>query len=122
MKTAKEEKGKKAERKYLFNFNFILFGYAHGYSVARKCLPGLFENRCFSQSGIEIYSSSSVFDKSKFSVITSSGVFMLLASSCRLASSRHNPHVKSNGLGKTGVLPQAAGWKKVLSVRRVQLK
>ena len=37
------------------------------------------------------------------------GVFMLLASVCRLASSRHKSHAKFSGLGKTGVL-SASGW------------
>ena len=42
------------ERKYLSNFNYISFWYVHGCSVARKCLPGLFENRRFSKSSVEI--------------------------------------------------------------------
>ena len=37
-------------------------------------------------------------------MVKSSGVFMLLASACWLASSRYNPHAKPRKLGKTGVL------------------
>ena len=65
------------------------------------------------KSGLEIYQSSPVVKKSKFNVVISSGVFMLLASECWLASSGHNPHVKFRGLDKTGMLPLVTGWKKV---------
>ena len=53
-------------------------------------------------------------NKSEFGVVMSSGVFMLLTLACQLASSRHKSHAKE--LDKTGVLPLADRWKKVLSV------
>ena len=55
-------------------------------------------------------------NKVKFSIVMSGGVFLLLGLVSRLASRRHNLHAKPRGLCKTGVLPLASGWKKVLSV------
>ena len=61
---------------------------ATGYSIARNVFLDNLRTVVSSKSGVEIYYSSLVVNKSKFSVVMSSGVFLLFDSACRLTSSR----------------------------------
>ena len=105
MKAAKEEKERRLEREDIFSISTLFhLEFFHSYSVVRSVSLNYLRTVISPKSAIEIYLLSLVVNKSKFSVIMSSGVFMLLASACWLISSRHNPHVQPRGLGKTSVL------------------
>ena len=67
----------------------------------------------FPKLGIEIYESSPVVNKSKFSVVMFSGVFVLFASAYQLATTRMRSPVDS---AKQACYLLTAGYKKVLSV------
>ena len=107
VKAAREEKVRKkwGERRYLFNCNFISLDIFVQLLCSKESFPWLFENCFFSQLRRWNILVDSVVNKSKFSVVMSSCVFVLLVSAYRLASNRYNPHAKSKGLGKIGMLP-----------------
>ena len=102
--------------KYFFNFNYISFGHAHIYSVARKCLPGQFEKRALK------YTSCLRWLICPNSVRSCPVVFPC----CLL---RHVGPLAANtiriqspvDLAKQECYVQAAGWKKFLPIWRVQL-
>ena len=99
-----EEKKKGAEKRYLSNF-FISFEFLHGCSVANNVFQDYLNTVVFPKLGIEIHQSSPVVSKFKFTVVMSSGAFMLPVSACRLVSRRHNPRAKPQGTSQTAVLP-----------------
>ena len=55
--------------RYFFSFNLISFGIFARLLCSEECLPGLFENAVSPKSGVEIYLSFLVVNKSRFSVV-----------------------------------------------------
>ena len=90
----KNKEGRRREKDFFSISTLFYLGFSHRYSVARNVILNYLRTVVSPKSGSEMYLSFPVVNKSKFSVVISSGGFMWHSSACRLASSRHNLYVE----------------------------
>ena len=106
----KKKRIKSGRRDIFFNFNFISFGFSYGYTVARNVFLDYLSTVVSLEQGVEIHQSSSVVNKSTFSVVMSSGVFYVASVGSVVADTTRGD------LASRRATLLADGWKNVLSV------